>query len=189
MKLRFPPADADARWRARRHWSPPAKRWWTALPARRDRGGGKPAFRRLLHCVAALWVPPPLIAAPLRSFLAAHPRSHGGILVKARFSCSLPLCILQVRAGIMARRVCSPVQAHIRSLLLAAAPRSRFRRARLRRAGPVFSVGILGHWGCRSVHLDQLGLIGPADRILIVRRALGQLPRSPRRGLRTSIRR
>jgi hypothetical protein len=50
-------------------------------------------------------------------------------------------------------------QSHMRSPLIAAAPRSRFRRAGLRKTKTILESGISGHGLLRSVSLDPPGLI------------------------------
>src|SRR5215831_5413788 len=50
-------------------------------------------------------------------------------------------------------------QAHMRSPLIAAAPRSRFRRAGLRKTRTILESGISGHGLLRFVYLDPPGLI------------------------------
>ena len=50
-------------------------------------------------------------------------------------------------------------QPHMRSPLIAAAPRSRFRRAGLRKTRTILESGISGHGLLRFVYLDPPGLI------------------------------
>ena len=50
-------------------------------------------------------------------------------------------------------------QPHMRSLLIAAAPRSRFRRAGLRKTRTILESGVSGHGLLRFVYLDPPGLI------------------------------
>lgn len=55
----------------------PVKRGWAALPARPARVAGKPGCARLLHYVAARWVPPPLAAGLSGRILPPTPAFPG----------------------------------------------------------------------------------------------------------------
>src|SRR6516225_8677356 len=68
-----------------------------------------------------------------------------------RYPRSKPICAT--------RPVSEHGQPHMRSPLIAAAPRSRFRRAGLRRTSTILESGISGHGLLRFVYLDPPGLI------------------------------
>jgi len=78
---------------------------------------------------------------------------HGGIETSpaASVSRSKPICAT--------RPVSEHGQPHMRSPLTAAAPRSRFRRAGLRKTRTILESGISGHGLLRFVYLDPPGLI------------------------------
>src|SRR6202049_4974428 len=68
-----------------------------------------------------------------------------------RYPRSKPICAT--------RPVSEHDQPHMRSPLIAAAPRSRFRRAGLRKTRTILESGISGHGLLRFVYLDPPGLI------------------------------
>ena len=68
-----------------------------------------------------------------------------------RYPRSKPICAT--------RPVSEHGQPHMRSPLIAAAPRSRFRRAGLRKTRTILESGISGHGLLRFVYLDPPGLI------------------------------
>src|SRR5215471_13047134 len=68
-----------------------------------------------------------------------------------RYPRSKPICTT--------RPVSEHDQPHMRSPLIAAAPRSRFRRAGLRKTRTILESGISGHGLLRFVYLDPPGLI------------------------------
>src|SRR5689334_4303663 len=78
---------------------------------------------------------------------------HGDMkdLQLLRYPRSEPICLT--------RPVSEHGQPHMRSLLLAAAPRSRFRRAGLRKTRTILESGISGHGLLRFVYLDPPGLV------------------------------
>src|SRR5215471_15642062 len=81
--------------------------------------------------------------------------SHHGDIEKPlqllRYPRSKPICAT--------RPVSEHGQPHMRSPLMAAAPRSRFRRAGLRKTRTILKSGISGHGLLRFVYLDPPGLI------------------------------
>ena len=78
-----------------------------------------------------------------------HGASKG--LQLLRYPRSKPICAT--------RPVSEHGQPHMRSPLIAAAPRSRFRRAGLRKTRTILESGISGHGLLRFVYLDPPGLI------------------------------
>src|SRR6267378_3191341 len=85
----------------------------------------------------------------------AWPRGHitgtSKGLQLLRYPRSKPICAT--------RPVSEHGQPHMRSPLIAAAPRSRFRRAGLRKTRTILESGISGHGLLRFVYLDPPGLI------------------------------
>ena len=67
--------------------------------------------------------------------------------------------VSKVQAHCATRPVSEHDQPHMRSPLIAAAPRSRFRRAGLRKTRTILENGISGHGLLRFVYLDPPGLI------------------------------
>jgi len=78
-----------------------------------------------------------------------HGTSKG--LQLLRYPRSKPICAT--------RPVSEHGQPHMRSPLIAAAPRSRFRRAGLRKTRTILESGVSGHGLLRFVYLDPPGLI------------------------------
>ena len=93
----------------------------------------------------------------------AEQTSHDEGLVKGRVTgASKGLQLLRYPRS---KPICATVpvsghdQPHMRSPLIAAAPRSRFRRAGLRKTRTILESGISGHGLLRFVYLDPPGLI------------------------------
>jgi hypothetical protein len=81
--------------------------------------------------------------------------------------------VSKVQALCTTRPVSEHGQPHIRSLLITAAPRSRFRRAGLRKTRTILESGISGHGLLRFVCLDPPGLIRSWE-MTGLRRYIGQ---------------
>src|ERR1700746_2272818 len=96
-----------------------------------------------------------------RAYARAHITRTLKVLQLLRYPRSKPICAT--------RPVSEHGQSHMRSPLIAAAPRSRFRRAGLRKTRTILESGVSGHGllggaGCRReslrfVYLDPPGLI------------------------------
>src|ERR1700745_1944259 len=86
-----------------------------------------------------------------------------------------------------------PLQTHIRSPLLTAAPISRLRRARPQEGGTILFFGFLGQAKFRSAHLDPPEPIRPRKiekgKALVFRRPLSRLLPGQRRQSHISRRR
>src|SRR5712691_6643228 len=87
-----------------------------------------------------------------------------------RYPRSKPICAT--------RPVSEHGQPHMRSPLIAAAPRSRFRRAGLRKTRTILESGISGHGLLRFVYLDPPGLIRSWEMTGLLVYSLGNLHRN-----------
>src|SRR6266436_1178559 len=88
-----------------------------------------------------------------------------------RYPRSKPICAT--------RPVSEHGQPHMRSPLIAAAPRSRFRRAGLRKTRTILESGISGHGLLRFVYLDPPGLIRSWEMTGLLVYSLGNLHVTP----------
>src|SRR5215475_14711303 len=84
-------------------------------------------------------------------------RSRGRITGASK--CSPVASVSKVQAHLRDAPISEHGQPHMRSPLTAAAPRSRFRRAGLRKTRTILENGISGHGLLRFVYLDPPGLI------------------------------